>query len=202
MECLLGMKCKNFVIVAADMTKAHSIMVMKTDENKLHKLSNKIVMAISGEQGDTTQFAEYIAKNIQLYKMRNGYELGPKAAASFTRRNLAEALRSRNAYHVNMLLAGYDDQEGPHLFFVDYLASLADVKFSSHGYGGYFSLSIMDRYYSEDLTPDQAYDVMKKCVREVHQRLIINLPNFKVQIIDKDGIRDLPCITAQGLAKE
>lgn len=52
-------------------------------------------MAISGESGDTTQFAEYIAKNIQLYKMRNTYELSPKEAANFTRSNLAEALRSR-----------------------------------------------------------------------------------------------------------
>lgn len=51
-------------------------------------------MAVSGEQGDTIQFAEYIAKNIQLYKMRNGYELGPQAAANFTRKNLADALRS------------------------------------------------------------------------------------------------------------
>lgn len=52
-------------------------------------------MAISGESGDTTQFAEYIAKNIQLYKMRNTYELSPKEAANFTRSNLAETLRSR-----------------------------------------------------------------------------------------------------------
>jgi 20S proteasome subunit beta 4 len=29
-------------------------------------------MATSGESGDTHQFGEYIAKNIQLYKMRNG----------------------------------------------------------------------------------------------------------------------------------
>lgn len=52
-------------------------------------------MAVSGESGDTTQFAEYIAKNIQLYKMRNTYELSPKEAANFTRRNLADALRTR-----------------------------------------------------------------------------------------------------------
>lgn len=51
-------------------------------------------MAVSGESGDTTQFAEYIAKNIQLYKMRNGYELSAKEAAAFTRRNLADALRT------------------------------------------------------------------------------------------------------------
>jgi 20S proteasome alpha/beta subunit len=65
------------------------------DEDKLHKISNKLVMAICGESGDTTQFAEYIAKNIQLYKMRNGYELSPSAAANFTRRNLADYLRSQ-----------------------------------------------------------------------------------------------------------
>ena len=52
-------------------------------------------MTVTGEAGDTVQFAEYIAKNIQLYKMRNGYELSPKAAANYTRRNLAEYLRSR-----------------------------------------------------------------------------------------------------------
>lgn len=65
------------------------------DENKLFKLSNKLALAISGEHGDCTQFAEYIAKNIQLYKMRNTYELSPKEAANFTRRTLAETLRSR-----------------------------------------------------------------------------------------------------------
>jgi len=30
------------------------------------------VMAISGDSGDCVQFAEYIAKNIQLYRIRNG----------------------------------------------------------------------------------------------------------------------------------
>lgn len=51
-------------------------------------------MAVVGTEGDTHQFAEYIVKNVQLYKMRNGYELNPKAAAHFTRQNLAEYLRS------------------------------------------------------------------------------------------------------------
>ena len=29
-------------------------------------------MLVTGESGDTVQFAEYIEKSIQLYKMRNG----------------------------------------------------------------------------------------------------------------------------------
>ncbi|XP_050301649.1 proteasome subunit beta type-2-like [Anthonomus grandis grandis] len=194
MECLLGVKFNDFVIIAADRTAANSIMVMKSDENKLHKLSNRLVMAVSGESGDTTQFAEYIAKNIQLYKMRNTYELSPSEAATFTRRNLADTLRSRSPYMVNLLLAGYDENEGPQLYYMDYLASVAKVDYAAHGYGGYFSLSIMDRNYLKNMTPDQGYELLKKCVQEVQKRLIINLPNFKVQIIDKDGIRDLPDI--------
>ena len=70
-------------------------MLYSLDEDKLHKISKRLVMNVTGEAGDTVQFAEYISKNLQLYKMRNGYELSPKAAASYTRRNLAEYLRSR-----------------------------------------------------------------------------------------------------------
>ena len=66
-----------------------------TDYDKAFKLSDKMLMTVVGESGDTTQYAEFIAKNIQLYKMQNGYELSPKASANFTRRNLADYLRSR-----------------------------------------------------------------------------------------------------------
>ena len=72
MECLIGMVFDDFVMVAADQTNANSIIVLKSDQNKFFPLSDKLVMAVSGEKGDTSQFAEYIARNIQLYKMRNG----------------------------------------------------------------------------------------------------------------------------------
>lgn len=73
----------------------------------MFKLSDHLLMAVTGESGDTTQFAEYIEKNIQLYKMRNGYELSPFAAASFTRRNLADSLRSRVSFFYSSELLFY-----------------------------------------------------------------------------------------------
>merc|ERR1712215_235824 len=156
----------------------------------------RLVMAVSGESGDTTQFSEYIAKNIQLYKMRNGYELSPSAAANFTRRNLADYLRSRTPYMVNPLIAGFDVETGKaELYFMDYLASMVKAPFAAHGYGGFFTTSIMDREYRKDMTEAEAYDLMKACVKEVHKRLIINLPNFQVEVINKDGIKSMDDIT-------
>jgi len=57
-------------------------------------------------------------------------------------------------------------------------------------------------FYVTDMGQDDAYELMKKCVREIHKRLIVNLPNFKVQLIDKNGIQDMPPITARNLALE
>ena len=71
------------------------IFVHFLDYNKSFKLNDKMLMSVVGESGDTTQYAEFVAKNIQLYKMQNGYNLSPKACANFTRRNLADYLRSR-----------------------------------------------------------------------------------------------------------
>ena len=117
-------------------------------------------MAVSGEAGDAIQFSEYISKNMQLYKMRNGYELSPKAVASFTRRNLADYLRSNSPYFVNLLIGGYDEQTGPELYFIDYLASCVKVPYASHGYGGFFSLTILDRFHDPCKFPCCGYQFL------------------------------------------
>lgn len=202
MEGLFGAVFKDFTLVAADMTAAQSILVMKNDEGKIHKISDKLFMAVTGDSGDTVQFAEFIAKNIQLYKMRNGYELSPRAAAYYTRKQLAEYLRSRSPYNCNMLIAGYDPEEGPQLFFIDYLASLIEIPYITHGYPGIVTLSIMGEYHRKDMSVQEAYDMFSKCVQEVQKRLIINVPNFKVSMVSKDGITHLPPIKARNIPEE
>ncbi|XP_055642730.1 proteasome subunit beta type-2-like [Toxorhynchites rutilus septentrionalis] len=199
METLMGIRGPDFVMLAADCTHAHSIMVLKDDENKIYKISDNLLMATIGEAGDRVQFTEYISKNILLYKMRNGYELGPKSAAHFTRKNLADYLRSRTPYQVNVLVGGYDEADGSQLHYIDYLANSLPVKHAAHGYGGLFVNSILDRYYHDKITQDEAYEIMKKGVVEIQKRLIINMPNFKVSVIDKNGIKELPDITAETL---
>lgn len=81
------------------------------------------------------QFAEFIQANIQLYSMRNDTELGPPAVANFVRGELARSLRSRKPYTVNLLLGGMDPiSQKPHLYWLDYLASLAPLPYAAHGY--------------------------------------------------------------------
>lgn len=145
MEGLIGIAFKDFALLAADQTMVYSIIAVKHDLNKMYKLSDNLIMAVCGEPGDTTQFAEYIEKNMQLYKMRNGFDLSPAAAANYIQRTLADHLRSRSPYQVNVLLSGYDAEKGPELFYIDYLATMSKLPYAMHGYGGFFTTSILDR---------------------------------------------------------
>ena len=96
--------------------------------------------------GDTVQFAEYVERNIRLYQIRNLYPLRPSAAASWIRKAIADSLRSRKPYSVNLLLGGYDTATfEPHLYWMDYLGTMTEVPFAAHGYGAYFALSLLDR---------------------------------------------------------
>lgn len=197
MECLIGIQGKDFVLLATDTISARSVVAMKNDHDKMYKLSDNLLMAVCGESGDTIQFSEYIAKNVQLYKMRNGYELSPHAAANFTRRNMAESLRSQRSQMVNLLIAGHDKEDGPSLYYLDYLASLNKLPFAIHGYGSLFALSIMDKYYLKGLDFDGAKELLIKCLNEIQKRFIVNLGRFRLRVVDKDGIHDKGMVHAE-----
>lgn len=206
MECVIGIQFKNFVLLASDKTSVWSIIVVKNDMNKIFKLSDRLLLGVTGEPGDSVQFSEYISKNIQLYKMRNGYEMSPTAASNYIQRNLASYLRSRTPYMVNLLVAGFDTQKNEaELHVMDYLATCTKVPYGMHGYGGFFVMGLMDRIYKSDCTLEEGVDMMKKCVAEIQKRMVINLPAFKLCVIDKDGARDLDDIvvdtTKLGLSK-
>ena len=171
MECLIGIKCNSFVILAHDNYAGRSVLVMKQNQDKLFKLDDKLGMVVCGDSGDTDHFGEFIQKNLAYYRIKNGYALSPHASVSFTRYEMAKRLRQYPSM-VNLLMGGYDSKSGKtSLYFLDYLGTLAEVSYSAHGYGSYFVLSILDRHHRHDLSKDDAVDLLLKCIQEVQKRL-------------------------------
>ncbi|KAH9627322.1 hypothetical protein KSS87_012682 [Heliosperma pusillum] len=147
------------------------------------------VTAPSPLSGTPVQFTEYVQKNVALYQFKNGIPLTTAATANFTRGELATALR-KNPYSVNILLAGFDKETGPSLYFIDYIATLHKVDKAAFGYGAYFSLSMMDRHYHSGMSVEEAADLVNKCILEIRSRLVVAPPNFVIKIVDKDGARE------------
>ena len=109
----------------------------------------------------------------------NHLPLRPSSAASWTRLQLANSLRSRKPYSVNLLLGGFDPTNGQaELFWIDYLGTLGTVPYAAHGYGAYFALSTMDRWHKPDMDLEEGMEVLRKCVDELEKRFIVNVSSL------------------------
>ncbi|XP_047336579.1 proteasome subunit beta type-2-A-like [Impatiens glandulifera] len=189
MECVFGLVGKGFALVISDTSAVSSILVHKSNEDKIMVLDSHKLMGASGEAGDRVQFTEYIQKNVSLYQFRNGIPLTTAATANLTRGELATALR-KSPYSVNILLAGYDKEKGPSLYYIDYIASLHKVNTAALGYGSYFSLAMMDRHYHKNMNLEEAIELVDKVIIEIRSRLVVAPPNFLIKIVDEDGARE------------
>ncbi|KAJ5485046.1 proteasome subunit beta type-4 [Penicillium diatomitis] len=187
-EVLLGITGKDFVIVAASKAIMRGPTIIKAQDDKTRQLNRHTMMAFSGEAGDTVQFAEFIQANVQLYSMRNDSELSPSAVANFVRGELASSLRSRSPYTVNLLLGGMDPHtQQPHLYWIDYLASLARVPYAAHGY---YCLSLLDKHHNPEIDLAQGMKLLEMCTDELKRRLPIDYKGVLVKIITKDGVKE------------
>ncbi|KAL4978026.1 nucleophile aminohydrolase [Aspergillus desertorum] len=191
MEVLLGITGRDFVILAASKAAMRGPTILKAEDDKTRQLNEHTLVAFSGEAGDTVQFAEYVQANVQLYTMRNDTELSPNAVANFVRGELARSLRSRNPYTVNLLLGGVDPiSQKPHLYWIDYLASLARVPYAAHGYAQYYCLSTLDKHHHPDITLEQGMKLLEMCTDELKRRLPIDYKGVLVKVVTKDGVRE------------
>jgi len=197
-DSLIGLVGTDYVLIAADTATSRSILKMKLDDDKIMELDPNKLLGAVGPAGDRVQFTEYIQRNVKLYKLRNNLTLGLHATANYIRTELAGALRSA-PYQTNLLLGGIDE-EGPSLYFVDYLASLNKLEYAAHGYCSYFCLSILDKYYKTDLSLDEGLTIIEKCITELRDRFVINSPNFVIKVVDKNGTRVVR--TGSGKGKE
>lgn len=60
MEVSFALTGKGYVLIAADMSAAHSIIKVKTDVDKIKELSPHLLMAFSGEPGEYLAIRTYI----------------------------------------------------------------------------------------------------------------------------------------------
>lgn len=192
MDSIFGIQGKDFVIIAADTGVARSIVRLTGSEDKIVTLDNDKIMALAGEAGDRNNFGEYIQKNIHLTQFRTGIKMTTKEAANYARSELAYAIRNA-PYQANCLIAGYDAEGGPSLYWLDYMGTLTQLTRGAHGYGAYFLGGLLDNMYKPDITLEQGIDIVKYCINELQARFLINQVKFVVKCVTK--VKELPSST-------
>ena len=190
MDCVFGVQGKDYILLAGDRAAVgNSIIKFQDTDHKIFKLADNQLMACVGESYDKKNFPKLVKANLELYFFKNGQRLTTDETAAYIRKEFAEGIRS-SPHQCNCLVAGYDN-DGPKLYWFDYLGSYAKLLKAAHGYGAYFLYGLMDNFYKKDLSLKDGEDIIKKCINELKTRFSINMVNFDVFKVTKDGIEDI-----------
>lgn len=49
----------------------------------------------------------------------------------------------------------------------------------------------MDRYHSPDMNLEEGMELLRRCVGELKQRFLVDLGQWKVRVIDHEGVREV-----------
>ena len=190
MDCVFAIQGKDFILLAGDRASiSGSIIKFQDTDHKIWKLSNNQLLACVGEAYDKKNFAKLVKANMEYYYFQNGQRLTTNEVAAYIRKELAEGIRS-SPHQCNCLVAGFDN-DGPKLYWMDYLGSYGKLLKAAHGYGAYFLYGLMDNFYKDKLSLEEGEDIIKKCINELKTRFSINMVDFDVFKITKDGIEDI-----------
>eukprot|EP00601_Ochromonadales_sp_CCMP2298_P032895 CAMPEP_0173352856 /NCGR_PEP_ID=MMETSP1144-20121109/16250_1 /TAXON_ID=483371 /ORGANISM="non described non described, Strain CCMP2298" /LENGTH=195 /DNA_ID=CAMNT_0014301117 /DNA_START=88 /DNA_END=670 /DNA_ORIENTATION=- len=185
MDTVFSLVGDGFALVVADASAARSILVFKHDEDKILALDSHKLMVGAGVPADCATFNEYVQKNLKLYELNNDIKLSTRGAANYIRGELATAMR-KGPYQTNLLLAGFDPEEGVSLFLMDYMAALSKVNFGAHGYAAAFILSVFDRDWVKgmDLAAEPGGGA------QVHTRAEDEIPDIAARVYHQTSGRE------------
>ena len=189
MDIVLGIRLKDCTLIATSKAFTRGISVLKASDDKTIDLNTHNMIAFTGESGDTTQFAEHIKANVQLFGLREGYDMESSEIASFVRHELATSIRSRKPYQVQILVAGVKEGGDGFLSMIDYLGTRCDLPYAAHGYAAFYTMSLLDHHYKDDIDLDTGLRLLKLCEEELNKRMPIDFKGLNVKIVDKNGIR-------------
>jgi len=194
---ILGIWCKEGVIIAADKrTTAGGMIVAKIAKKskKLSKIADRMMVGQTGLVSDAQLLTKLIKAEIKLKDIQTNRQTSVKEAA-----NLLAGMSYANIRRPSMvpgivafLMAGYDEEGGPQLFNIGVDGSILKVEdYESEGSGSVFALGTLEANFKKGMTTDEATNLAIQAINAAMQRDTASGNGIDVYVITEKGIRHL-----------
>lgn len=190
MDSAFGIRCRDFLLLAADtvVTDGRSPLKLTQGYDKIVEIDGNKAVAAVGPLADCKNFTDFLKANIYLNGIRAGRPMTTPASANFARTELSLALR-KGPYQCDLLVGGMSpDGSEAKLYWIDYLGTLIEVDKGAHGICAHLLYGLMDKFYREDMSIDDALKLVQMCINELATRFLITQREFLVKTLTKDGI--------------
>jgi proteasome beta subunit len=184
---VVGIKCKDGVVVATDSLITWGAMVLTEKGVKAFKLTDTIVLASAGLTSDYQMLVNRLQAEIKIYEMRQKREITVKALSKM----VSNLLYSRKLapLYVQTVIVGVDDN-GPQLFTLDMGGSLIPEEFTAAGSGTATAYGVLEKDYKEGLTVKEAEPIAIRAVKAAIARDVQSGGDIRVMSVTDSGVTE------------
>ncbi len=184
----IGMIAKDCVVLASDQRATMGFLIASKTAKKIYKITNRIGATIAGSVADAQSIMELLAAEAKLFEIQRGRPIRVKALTRLLSNIMFQA---RGAYMLGSLVGGFDD-EGPQVYYTDFVGSVIPDKFVSNGSGSPVALGVLEVEYKDDLPKKKAIELAIRAIAAAIERDAATGNSILVSVIDKDGYQEIP----------
>jgi 20S proteasome subunit beta 5 len=158
----LAFKFKDGIIVSVDSRATMGNHISSQNVHKVIQINPVLLGTMAGGAADCQYWERNLGKECRLYELRNGRRITVAAASKL----LANVMSSYRGYGLSMgtMIIGWDVETGPQLYYVDDDGTRLKGKYFSVGSGSTYAYGVLDNYWRENLTVEEAIDLGKRAI--------------------------------------
>lgn len=163
----LAFKFNGGIIVSVDSRSTMGSYISSGTVKKVIEINPFLLGTMAGGAADCSYWERNLGMECRLYELRNGRRITVAAASKL----LANVMSSYRGYGLSMgtMVTGWDES-GPQLYYVDDEGTRLKGKYFSVGSGSTYAYGVLDNYYREDLTVEEAIDLGKRAIYHATHR--------------------------------
>lgn len=183
----VGLIAKDCVVLASDQRATMGYLIANKTAKKIYKITDSIGATIAGSVADAQAIMDLLKAEAKLFEIQRGRPIRVKA---LTRLLSNIMFQGRGLYMLGSLVGGFDD-EGPQVFYTDYVGSVIPDKYVANGSGSPVALGVLENSYKEDLPKKKAIELAVHSIAAAIERDAATGNNILVSVIDKSGYQEI-----------
>ena len=190
---ILGIVCKDGIVMAADRQVTAGHIVMNKNERKVFQVNDYLVMSGCGVAGDIQRVPKVLSAELKLKELRAKSRPSVKNAASLLTNMNYNGIRqpSMIPQQAGFLIAGFNEDGTVELYSIEPAGSIIKVEDydANLGSGMPYVLGFLERQYKKNISLEEGIKLAIESVKSSTQRDTGSGYGIDIFTITKNGIK-------------
>lgn len=189
---ILGIVCKDGVVMAADRQSTAGTIVMNKDSQKISKVNDYMLFAGTGMVSDIQRSVKLAGAELRLKELRSRSRPTVKQGANLVAAMIYQSIRQPTMlqFMVGSLIGGINENGNAELYSIDPSGGIKQIEDydANFGSGMPFVLGLLERQYKKDINVKEGIELAIEAIKSSTQRDVGSGYGMDIFTMTKEGI--------------